>query len=164
MAKYTSSPGHLSAVESDLTQRSDAPGLDGLDGGTSADRYRQSVSPRWIMAGKKIHVAQTNNSYIFPGLALGIIASKARFVTDTMVKAAATELIRHLPTQKDKQATLLPPISQARELGRSDRGGCGKTGDQGWPGAGRRRGCAAVVNLTPIFGNRNTYPTSAKNK
>ena len=68
--------------------------------------------------GKTIHIAQTNNSYIFPGLALGIIASKARFVTDTMVKAAATELIRHLPTQKDKNAGLLPPISQAREIGR----------------------------------------------
>jgi malate dehydrogenase (oxaloacetate-decarboxylating) len=35
-----------------------------------------------------------------------------------MVKAAATELIRHLPTQTDKQATLLPPISRARPLGR----------------------------------------------
>jgi malate dehydrogenase (oxaloacetate-decarboxylating) len=68
--------------------------------------------------GKKTPVAQTNNSYIFPGLALGIIASKARFVTDAMVKAAATELIHHLPTQKDKQGTLLPPISQARGIGR----------------------------------------------
>jgi malate dehydrogenase (oxaloacetate-decarboxylating) len=68
--------------------------------------------------GKKTPVAQTNNSYIFPGLALGIVASRARFVTDSMVKAAAKELIRHLPTQKDKQAPLLPPISQARELGR----------------------------------------------
>jgi malate dehydrogenase (oxaloacetate-decarboxylating) len=35
-----------------------------------------------------------------------------------MVKAAATELIHHLPTQKDKQASLLPPISDARQLGR----------------------------------------------
>jgi malate dehydrogenase (oxaloacetate-decarboxylating) len=68
--------------------------------------------------GKKIHIAQTNNSYIFPGLALGIIASKARHVTDAMVKAAATELIRHLPTQKDKEGSLLPPISEARALGR----------------------------------------------
>jgi malate dehydrogenase (oxaloacetate-decarboxylating) len=68
--------------------------------------------------GKKIHIAQTNNSYIFPGLALGIVASKARRVTDTMVKAAATELVRHLPTQKDKQASLLPPLSEARQIGR----------------------------------------------
>jgi malate dehydrogenase (oxaloacetate-decarboxylating) len=70
------------------------------------------------VGGRKIHIAQTNNSYIFPGLALGIVASKARRVTDTMVKAAAQELIRHLPTQKDKQASLLPPISGARAIGR----------------------------------------------
>jgi len=68
--------------------------------------------------GKQIHVAQTNNSYIFPGLALGIIASKSRHVTDTMVKAAATELIRHLPTQTNKAGSLLPPIAEARSLGR----------------------------------------------
>jgi malate dehydrogenase (oxaloacetate-decarboxylating) len=39
-------------------------------------------------------------------------------VTDTMVKAAAQELVRHLPTQTDKTASLLPPISAARQIGR----------------------------------------------
>jgi len=68
--------------------------------------------------GKTIRIAQTNNSYIFPGLALGIIASRARFVTNAMVKAAAGELIGHLPTQTDKEGSLLPPISEARRLGR----------------------------------------------
>jgi malate dehydrogenase (oxaloacetate-decarboxylating) len=68
--------------------------------------------------GKKIPVAQTNNSYIFPGLALGIVASKAKRVTDTMIKAAAEELVLHVPTAKDKQAGLLPPISDSRALGR----------------------------------------------
>ncbi len=68
--------------------------------------------------GRRVPVAQTNNSYIFPGLALGIIASRARHVTDTMVKAAARELVRHLPTQKDKEGSLLPPLSEARALGR----------------------------------------------
>lgn len=68
--------------------------------------------------GRKLRVTQTNNSYIFPGLALGIVASKAKRVTDTMIKAAAEELVRHLPTQKDKQASLLPPISEARTLSR----------------------------------------------
>ena len=56
--------------------------------------------------------------YIFPGLALGIVASKAKRVTDTMIKAAAQELVRHLPTQKDKNASLLPPLAEARRLGR----------------------------------------------
>jgi len=70
------------------------------------------------VGGKKVSITQTNNSYIFPGLALGILASKAKRVTDTMVKAAAEELVRHLPTQKDKKASLLPPLSEARNLGR----------------------------------------------
>jgi malate dehydrogenase (oxaloacetate-decarboxylating) len=35
-----------------------------------------------------------------------------------MVKAAATELIRHLPTQTNKAGSLLPTISEARGLGR----------------------------------------------
>jgi malate dehydrogenase (oxaloacetate-decarboxylating) len=68
------------------------------------------------VGGKEIHIAQTNNSYIFPGLALGIISSKAKRVTLSMIKAAAQELVRHLPTQTDKQASLLPPLSQARQL------------------------------------------------
>lgn len=70
------------------------------------------------LGGKTIHIAQTNNSYIFPGLALGILASKAQRVTDSMIKAATTELIQNLPTQKDKEASLLPPLSEARRLGR----------------------------------------------
>jgi malate dehydrogenase (oxaloacetate-decarboxylating) len=70
------------------------------------------------IGGKRVPVTQINNSYVFPGLALGIVASKASRVTDTMIKAAMQELVRHLPTQKDKQASLLPPISGARKLGR----------------------------------------------
>jgi len=70
------------------------------------------------VGGKKVSITQTNNSYIFPGLALGILASKAKRVTDTMIKAAAEELVRHLPTQKDKQGSLLPSLSEARQLGR----------------------------------------------
>jgi malate dehydrogenase (oxaloacetate-decarboxylating) len=69
--------------------------------------------------GKKVPVTQTNNSYIFPGLALGILASKARRVTDAMVKAAAEELVRNLPTRTDKNGSLLPAISEARPLARA---------------------------------------------
>jgi malate dehydrogenase (oxaloacetate-decarboxylating) len=72
--------------------------------------------PSVKIGGREEPIAQTNNSYIFPGLALGIVASKARRVTDTMIKAAAQELVRHLPTQKDKQASLLPPLAEARSL------------------------------------------------
>jgi malate dehydrogenase (oxaloacetate-decarboxylating) len=70
------------------------------------------------IAGRSIHVAQINNAYIFPGLALGIAASKAARVTDAMVKAATQELVRNLPTQKDANAGLLPALSQVRSLSR----------------------------------------------
>ncbi len=66
--------------------------------------------------GKKVRIDQTNNSYIFPGLALGIIASRAKRVTDAMVMAAAEELVRLVPTQKDKKASLLPSLSDSRQL------------------------------------------------
>jgi malate dehydrogenase (oxaloacetate-decarboxylating) len=117
MAKYTSRP--VIFPLSNPTSRSEATPQD-LMNWTEGRALIGTGSPFAPVdfGGKKIPVAQTNNSYIFPGLALGIVASKARFVTDTMVKAAATELIKNLPTQKDKQAPLLPPISQARPLGR----------------------------------------------
>ena len=69
--------------------------------------------------GRTVQIAQTNNSYIFPGLALGIVASRATRVTDAMIKAATTELVRHLPTRTNKNASLLPPLSDARRLGRA---------------------------------------------
>ena len=117
MAKYTNRP--VIFPLSNPTSRSEATPQD-LMNWTEGRALVGTGSPFPPVeyAGKKTPVAQTNNSYIFPGLALGIVASRARFVTDSMVKAAAKELIRHLPTQKDKQAPLLPPISQARDLGR----------------------------------------------
>jgi malate dehydrogenase (oxaloacetate-decarboxylating) len=117
MGKYTSRP--VIFPLSNPTSRSEATPQD-LMNWTEGRALIGTGSPFAPVeyGGKKTPVAQTNNSYIFPGLALGIVASRARLVTDSMVKAAAKELIRHLPTQKDKHAPLLPPISQARELGR----------------------------------------------
>jgi malate dehydrogenase (oxaloacetate-decarboxylating) len=117
MGKYTSRP--VIFPLSNPTSRSEATPQD-LMNWTEGRALIGTGSPFPPVeyGGKKTPVAQTNNSYIFPGLALGIVASRARLVTDSMVKAAAKELIRHLPTQNDKQASLLPPISRARELGR----------------------------------------------
>jgi malate dehydrogenase (oxaloacetate-decarboxylating) len=71
------------------------------------------------VAGRKVPITQTNNSYIFPGLALGIVASRARRVTDGMIMAAARELAQHAPTREDRNAPLLPPIVTARALSRA---------------------------------------------
>jgi malate dehydrogenase (oxaloacetate-decarboxylating) len=117
MAKYSQRP--VIFPLSNPTSRSEATAQDLMDW-TEGRALIGTGSPfePVNVGGKRIPIPQTNNSYIFPGLALGILASKAKRVTDTMVKAAAQELVRHLPTQKDKQAGLLPPLAQARELGR----------------------------------------------
>src|SRR5277367_1652318 len=117
MAKHTARP--VIFPLSNPTSRSEATPQDLMDWteGRALIGTGSPFDPADV-GGKKVHIAQTNNSYIFPGLALGIVASRAKRVTDTMVKAAAEELIRQLPTQKDKQASLLPPISDARSLGR----------------------------------------------
>jgi malate dehydrogenase (oxaloacetate-decarboxylating) len=117
MAKYSQRP--VIFPLSNPTSRSEATAQDLMDW-TEGRALIGTGSPfePVNVGGKKIPITQTNNSYIFPGLALGILASKAKRVTDTMVKAAAQELVRHLPTQKDKRAGLLPPLAQARELGR----------------------------------------------
>jgi malate dehydrogenase (oxaloacetate-decarboxylating) len=75
-----------------------------------------SPFPPVVINGKTIPVAQTNNSYIFPGLALGILTSKAKRVTDAMIMASAKKLAELSPTQKDKNAHLLPPITDSRMI------------------------------------------------
>ena len=66
--------------------------------------------------GKEVHIDQTNNSYIFPGLALGTISSKARRVSDGMIKASALALAELAPTKQDKSASLLPPLATIRSV------------------------------------------------
>ena len=67
--------------------------------------------------GKLIPINQTNNSYIFPGLALGILVSRATRVTDAMIMSAAKALASLSPARQDKTARLLPPIADSRSVG-----------------------------------------------
>ena len=59
--------------------------------------------------GKSIRIAQVNNSYIFPGLALGILVSRAKRVTDGMIMAAAKALAALSPARTDKSAPRCRP-------------------------------------------------------
>jgi len=59
---------------------------------------------------------QGNNSYIFPGVGLGVIATKARRVTDEMFQVAASTLAG-MVTQKDlDQGSIYPAIAQMRDV------------------------------------------------
>jgi malate dehydrogenase (oxaloacetate-decarboxylating) len=68
--------------------------------------------------GQEMPIDQTNNSYIFPGLALGILSAQARHVSDGMIKAAALALASLSPTRQEKQARLLPPLADMRSVSR----------------------------------------------
>jgi malate dehydrogenase (oxaloacetate-decarboxylating) len=66
--------------------------------------------------GRSIPIDQTNNSYIFPGMGLGVLASGARRVTDEMFMVAAQAVADMSPTRSDKSGRLLPPVAQLRQV------------------------------------------------
>ena len=75
-----------------------------------------SPFPPIEIAGRQQRVPQVNNSFIFPGLALGILVSRARRVTDGMIMAAAKALAMQSPSRSDPSAPLLPPIADSRKV------------------------------------------------
>jgi malate dehydrogenase (oxaloacetate-decarboxylating) len=118
MARHTDRP--VIFPLSNPTSRSEATAQDLMDwtGGRALISSGSPFEPVTV-GDRKVPITQTNNSYIFPGLALGIIATRARRVTDTMIMAAAKELTLHVPTRTDRAASLLPPIGAARPLSRA---------------------------------------------
>lgn len=66
--------------------------------------------------GHAFRVDQTNNAYIFPGMGLGLIAVKAKRVTDAMFMQAAKALAECSPSTLDPTANLLPPLSAIRDV------------------------------------------------
>jgi malate dehydrogenase (oxaloacetate-decarboxylating) len=68
--------------------------------------------------GKHYPIAQSNNSYIFPGLGLGILAVNARRVSDDMFIAAAVALSECSSALTDPQAALLPSLEDIRDVSR----------------------------------------------
>jgi malate dehydrogenase (oxaloacetate-decarboxylating) len=70
--------------------------------------------------GRTFPIAQCNNSYIFPGLGLGVLASSARRVTDGMMMAASRALAECSPRLKGKtDGALLPELAQIQEVSRT---------------------------------------------
>jgi malate dehydrogenase (oxaloacetate-decarboxylating) len=64
------------------------------------------------------HIGQCNNSFIFPGVGLGVIASGAQRVTDAMFVAAARALAEFSPALHDPVASLFPALEEVRRISR----------------------------------------------
>lgn len=66
--------------------------------------------------GRTIDIAQCNNSYIFPGVGLGVVAGHAKRVTDSMMMSAAIALSELAPAVKTGVGRLLPELTSIRDV------------------------------------------------
>jgi malate dehydrogenase (oxaloacetate-decarboxylating)(NADP+) len=70
-----------------------------------------------VTMGDKTHVpGQGNNSYIFPGVGLGAIASRARLVTDEMFFAAAKALAQQVSEDDLERGLVYPRLTEIRTV------------------------------------------------
>lgn len=67
---------------------------------------------------RSIRIGQCNNSFIFPGVGLGVIAVHARRVTEEMFLAAAFALSELSPARSERAAPLYPSLEEVRNISR----------------------------------------------
>ena len=75
-----------------------------------------SQFPQVTVDGQTFVPGQANNSYIFPGVGLGILASEASRVTDEMFAAAAKALDEQVSEEDFILGRIYPSLSRVREV------------------------------------------------
>lgn len=68
------------------------------------------------LRGRTVMPRQANNVYVFPGLGLGVVATRASRVTDTMFLAAARALAATVTDADLAQGSLYPPLERIRDV------------------------------------------------
>ncbi|NQZ80234.1 MAG: NAD-dependent malic enzyme [Colwellia sp.] len=66
--------------------------------------------------GKIYKIAQCNNSYIFPGLGLGVVSANINRITDEMLLVASETLAEASPLANTGEGELLPPLTSIAAL------------------------------------------------
>ncbi|EMB9227442.1 MULTISPECIES: NAD-dependent malic enzyme [Vibrio] len=65
-----------------------------------------------VHEGRSYPIAQCNNSYIFPGIGLGVLAVNAKRVTDEMLMESSRALATCSPLAINGTGALLPPLEE----------------------------------------------------
>lgn len=79
----------------------------------SGSPYRSYFSPS---TGRTHEPGQGNNMYIFPGIGLGTLLSKASRVTDSMIEQASVALAGSLDKEETKSGLVYPRLDRIRDI------------------------------------------------
>jgi malate dehydrogenase (oxaloacetate-decarboxylating) len=71
-----------------------------------------------VQGSATFEIGQCNNAFIFPGVGLGVLASRATRVTDEMFVAAALVLSDASPALVDPEKSLYPSLTRVRQISR----------------------------------------------
>ncbi|ACA85196.1 NAD-dependent malic enzyme [Shewanella woodyi] len=66
--------------------------------------------------GETFEIAQCNNSYIFPGIGLGVLSAGAKRVSDEMLMASSRALAECSPLALNGEGPLLPPLEEIHQV------------------------------------------------
>jgi malate dehydrogenase (oxaloacetate-decarboxylating) len=80
--------------------------------------------------GQVYPIAQCNNSYIFPGIGLGVLSVKANRVSDEMLRVASKTLAAASPSANGKGDALLPAFNDLTQLSKDIAFAVGKVAQQ----------------------------------
>jgi len=120
------------AVIEEMTRLNERPIVFALSNPTSKSECTAEQAYRWSggkalfasgspfdpveFGGRRYVPRQGNNSYIFPGVGLGVVSVRSARVTDEMFMAAARTLAQNVSQADLDQGSLYPPLDGVREV------------------------------------------------
>lgn len=70
------------------------------------------------LQGRTFRIGQGNNVFIFPGLGLGSLLARAKYVSEGMIGATATALAEEVTSEELKKGMVYPEIGRLRQVSR----------------------------------------------